>query len=111
MRIAIDWDDTFTEDPPLWINFINDSQSRGHVVYIVTARNDFMAEVVREELFALGLKNVQVLNTTFTSKKEYVRKMGVHIDIWIDDSPNRILVDEVHDRELYALMRQLSFSK
>lgn len=40
MRIALDYDKTYTEDPPFWDEFIRMCRARGHEVRIVTARDE-----------------------------------------------------------------------
>ena len=40
MRIALDYDGTFTADEALWITFVNAVRMRGHYIAFVTARND-----------------------------------------------------------------------
>jgi len=40
MQIALDYDDTYTKDPSLWVKFIDNARDNGHTVVIVTARPD-----------------------------------------------------------------------
>lgn len=79
MRIALDYDKTYTADPELWDQFIRDAKSRGHEVFIATMRHPHEA-----------IENPPV-EVVYTS-----RKAKIHIvvaDIWIDDSPHWIFQD------------------
>ena len=81
MKIALDYDKTYTADPVLWGAFIATASARGHDVKIVTMRRpdervlDAPAEVV------------------YTSRKA---KSSVYsADIWIDDSPHWVHQDSI----------------
>src|SRR5665213_3090768 len=85
MRIALDYDNTYTRDTHLWDGFIDSAKARGHEVICVTMRHDVM-----EERIDCGLVN-RVVYTGREAKKPFLEKYGVKIDIWIDDSPHWIL--------------------
>lgn len=81
MRIALDYDNTYTLDPPLWDSFIVAAQQRGHSVQIVSMRYP------HERIDAAPVPVV------YTSRKA---KSGVaSADVWIDDSPQWIYQDAV----------------
>jgi len=86
MRIAIDYDDTFTADPRAWREVIAVLQSRGHEVICVSARFKIF-ENQRELEDATGLR---VILCNHNVKIDVVRKAGLHVDIWIDDQPQWI---------------------
>lgn len=84
MRIALDYDGTYTADPGLWDAFIGLAKNRGHEVVCVTMRN------VNELPEPIGL------TFYFTDRKAKVPAMaaeGVKIDIWIDDNPRWLMGD------------------
>jgi hypothetical protein len=83
MRIALDYDGTYTADPELWREFIRIAKSRGHEVVCVTMRN------VDEAMEPFGASNYY-----FTDRKAKVPAMaeeGIQIDIWIDDKPQWLM--------------------
>ena len=41
MKIALDYDDTYTQDPELWLRFVKDALERNHDVRVVTMRFPF----------------------------------------------------------------------
>lgn len=83
MIISLDYDLTYTADPTLWNNFLRNCMLRGHTVYIVTARPDD-CPIDKEPLVD------KVFYTAGESKKPYMEKQGIDVNIWIDDSPNMI---------------------
>lgn len=89
MNISLDYDDTYTRDPDMWDAIIEVMQLRGHQVHIVTMRNP---KQLSDPLIALKLK-CQVIFTALHAKKEFVARLGLVIDIWIDDNPFFILHD------------------
>jgi len=104
MNIALDYDDTFTLDEPLWRTFIANAEAAGHRCYVVTCRCD--TDENREEVFALGHSHappnsavvvrtgLPVYRHHFTglaAKDWYMRERGIVIDVWIDDQPSSIV--------------------
>ncbi len=78
MKIALDFDNTFTRDPELWIHFANMARVRGHEVAIVTSRSpDFPTGVDPTWL--------QTIYCSFTAKRKHYAA-----DVWIDDDPPHI---------------------
>ena len=93
MIIALDYDDTYTADPELWNQFIDDSIERGHKVLICTARRD--TEENREDV-SLPEKYNGVVPKYFTGlrcKKKFLEARGIKVGVWIDDNPRVILED------------------
>ncbi len=84
MRIALDYDDTYTADPELWDKFI-DLCGKKHEVWIVTMRHP-------TEPLELG-RSMRVMFTSRQAKMEYCLERGMVFDIWIDDKPHWILED------------------
>lgn len=92
MTFALDFDDTFTACPQTWRRFINDVESHGHRVMIVTARRETEANVA--EVRAALAECELVLPMVFTnlgSKLAAALKRGITVDIWIDDDPTSLV--------------------
>jgi len=86
--IAIDFDDTFTDDMGLWSGFIQAAWRAGHSVTCVTARRD-----TPENADYIGLMfktwqcEVPIVFTDGAAKLGAVKGLGIAVDIWIDDNP------------------------
>jgi len=76
MKIALDYDGTYTEDTELWNRFIELCRDK-HEVICVTMR--YPTEEVDIP--------IPIIYTSRRAKKIYCSAMGIHFDIWIDDSP------------------------
>lgn len=85
MRIALDYDDTYTKDPTLWNKFINLVRSRHHEIVICTCRGTLYNE---DMIFP---SNMIIYYTSGKSKKPYMESIGIKIDVWIDDCPEMLL--------------------
>jgi len=86
MKIALDFDDTYTRDMQGWNAFISLFQSRGHTIYCVTARGDNDSAEVYDTIGKI-IGNDKCIFANFVAKKDVVSKLGIYIDVWIDDSP------------------------
>lgn len=90
MLIAIDFDDTLTADSQLWLKFIESAKASGHRCICVTARMptpeniETIDEWMREHNIDLF-----VYFTSRASKVKHAKKLGLKVDIWIDDDPMR----------------------
>jgi len=95
MNIALDYDDTFTEDPDFWFGFLGLASNR-HKVYIVTFRSP---ERCMAQDFNQSLKNliragyIMLVPTSLKAKKQFCLDKGIKIDVWIDDNPASIYKD------------------
>lgn len=90
MNISIDFDDTYTRDPDLWNAFAQNAMKRGHTVYCVTLRAPYQGDQV---LNTIGhtIGESMCYFTSMQSKKNYMWKQGIRIDVWIDDMPDAIV--------------------
>ena len=83
MTVAFDYDDTWTLDPEGWESIYRILVSRGPRCIMVTAReknqNADMVSVI--QLF--GEDNV--FYSSVYQKDPFMRRNGIHIDVWIDD--------------------------
>lgn len=87
---AIDYDQTFSEDPLLWQSFCKAAIERGHAVWIVTCRMDTDENL--EDLVAVtGLEPWRHQFTNMGPKKDYCAERGIFPSVWIDDMPESIL--------------------
>lgn len=83
MRIALDYDGTYTEDPELWDAFIRVAQSFGHEVMIVTMR--YPQEAIRHEV------PCEIFYTGRLAKRQFMQRLSIEFTVWIDDIPEFIL--------------------
>lgn len=102
MKIALDYDKTFTADPMLWLAFVQLARESGHEVAIVTFRRPDREggnDRVHRDAKLLGVK------VFFAAGRP---KAAVYdADIWIDDFPALIptpeqiaLIPEISERVL-----------
>lgn len=89
MKIALDYDGTYTADPWLWETFCRTAIGAGHEVVCVTMR--YPTEPI--EVF------IPVIYTSRQAKVAFMEGRGEKVDIWIDDSP-RWLLNDAGDRGL-----------
>lgn len=85
MIIAIDFDNTWTADPPLWRAFAADAKKRGHDVIIVTARNGWSEDMER---YFDG--ELPIYFTHNNLKRPFMEALDIAVDVWIDDVPGSI---------------------
>src|ERR1700704_5852874 len=81
MKIALDYDDTYTADPELWDDFIDAAIARGHEVAIVTKRPPRAGAPTRRDIPKI-----------FTDKK--AKAAFYPADVWIDDDQASSLRDD-----------------
>src|SRR5690606_10590250 len=101
MRIALDYDDTYTKDPDAWDGVIDALTMAGHEVMIVTFRDESIPiEKVPcipvfsgDEYDSTTWVPLHVFYTGYRAKRNYMRDQGIEIDVWIDDSPDTIVTD------------------
>lgn len=87
MRIALDYDGTYSADPEFWNGFIVSAHHRGHEVVCVTRRHESQAITMP----------CAVHYTDYWAKVPFVEQLGIKIDIWIDDEPKWLLHNEYGD--------------
>jgi len=89
MILALDYDKTYTEDPEMWQQFITLAHKQNHTVMCVTLRHDFE----NGDMCKILIDRVRVIYTGRQAKREFVKNLGVWIDVWIDDTPDFIVGD------------------
>lgn len=90
--IALDYDGTYTINPPFWNTFILNAHQAGLRVFIVTYRDERyddteMLSYLKNEM------NVPVYFTRGTAKLWYMERFGEPVNIWIDDNPKAIFAN------------------
>jgi hypothetical protein len=80
MTIAIDYDGTWTRDTHLWMWFSTEAIKAGHKVLMVTGRPE--SQPVNSPL--------RTIYTNGKLKESACRKLGIKVDVWIDDMPGMI---------------------
>lgn len=90
MRIALDWDDTWTRDAALWATFVRLALRQGHDVRIVTFRRPSGVPDIERELQNFQL-NLEIIATNHISKRAVCRALGWEPHVWIDDMPELIV--------------------
>jgi hypothetical protein len=95
MDISIDYDRTFSADPPFFRAFISLARAYGHRPVIVTARADqqMRSDPSRhwgdEVRAAVG--DVPIVFAGWDNwKADAARLAGYDIQVWVDDKPNEI---------------------
>lgn len=90
MRIALDYDDTYTRDPIMWDVFIDYAIERGHDIRIVTFRSESMNNADIE--WTIG-DRIPVIYTGGQRKRVCCYAQGFMVQVWIDDMPEIIVED------------------
>lgn len=83
MKIALDYDGTYTLDPEGWDRFITLMELRGHRLVCVTARHK------PPELDRLQIP-IPIVCVPDGYKRRGALAAGHKIDVWIDDEPGMI---------------------
>lgn len=88
MKIALDYDGTYSADPKYWRDFIGLSLEHGHDVRIVTHRHEEL-----DNLTGKVPDGVKVIYTDGVAKEWFCKRRGDFWspDVWIDDRPRGIL--------------------
>lgn len=92
MKIALDYDGTYTLDPEFWNAVMARAKYNGHDVRIVTARDERFDRT--PALIELE-ERVEVIYCRGVAKKWYLSHNGGDFqpDVWIDDKPESILAN------------------
>lgn len=87
MKIALDYDGTYTLDPAFWNQFIQLAHAHDHEIRIVTHRHETLDEITDVNPM------IPVIYTDGVAKKWWCEHRGDFWtpDIWIDDKPKGIL--------------------
>ena len=86
MKLALDFDGTYTADPLFWDKVLSLAKHYGHEIWFVTMRHE------GSENLPSTLGN-PVIYTGRKAKKKFCEEMGHNFDIWIDDNPEWLFTD------------------
>jgi HK97 family phage prohead protease len=109
--ISIDYDQTFTEAPGLWLCFIEEAVQLGNTVIMTTRRADNDANRA-EVMSAIGPDSdlaAVIFAGPDSNKRDAARAAGYEVDVWIDDTPST--VDGPVQRFLLSGFAQLAASR
>ena len=90
LKIAIDYDDTWTAAPELFSIFVQMAAALGHEVFLVTSRPGHGMEKIDSNKLPSHLRS-RVFYAAGTAKRTFMQRYGIEIDIWIDDKPDYIV--------------------
>ena len=91
--VALDYHNTYSADPKFWDTFIYMCWMRKWDVYCITHHT---GEKQNEKLMdSIGkiLPTDKIIFTMGKAKLDYVKSLGIEIDIWIDNNPIHIIQD------------------
>lgn len=91
-NIGIDYDGTFTDNPEAWSGVIRQLLIFGYSVYCVSARSDNPDTF--SKLSSEFPSGVTILLTSHKPKKKFCEQLGINIDIWIENQPMSLFVDD-----------------
>ena len=110
MKIAVDYDDTYTRDPALWEGFMRSAHDAGHEVRIVTIRDDRRD---RDRVLMRAENVWGVIYTRGVAKKFWCEHFGDGFvpDVWCDDRPETVHNNSTMTPNALALWRQANREK
>lgn len=95
MKIALDYDMTYSADPEMWSNFCINATDRGHEVWIVTSRDDRY-----DYLDNFHPPTAGIIYCRGVAKKWFCHHFPrIDFDIWIDDKPESLFENSTASRE------------
>lgn len=105
MKIALDYDNTYSLDSAFWLAIADYAIYCGHEVRIVTIRDE---RYDRTEPLIKVEKTFDVIYTRGVAKRWYCEHFGDGFvpDVWIDDTPESILYNSPATPEALAEWRQ-----
>lgn len=89
MIIAIDYHGTYSRDPEGFAAFVLLMKGRGHECILVTGIEDNGDWCAKEVRHAIG-DTMRIIFAAGAWKRRLVEAMGIHVDIWIEDTPEGV---------------------
>ena len=108
MKIALDYDLTYSADKVFWNNFIHMASFRDDVkIYIVTARHPVKDELSNEQVHPSVRAILEdIIYCNGVAKKWHLHhNHDLDIDVWIDDNPNNIMNNSSASKEFLVEWR------
>ena len=100
LKVAIDYDDTWTRDPVAWGAIVTILQAAGHGVYCVTKRYPEQAQDVVE---AMRPRQIPIIYSPLGEAKDTSARMAsVVIDVWIEDKPEQVKQRMMHGKPILS---------
>jgi acid phosphatase class B len=90
MIIALDYDQTFTLDPDFWREVIHKAKEKGHDIRVVTSRWPEKEPGVCK-IISQMFTDIPIHFTCKKPKRQFMKKLGLKVDVWIDDRPESII--------------------
>lgn len=91
--IALDYHNTYSADPKFWDTFIYMCWMRKFEVYCITHHTGEKQNEKLMESIGKVLDKDHIIFTMGKAKMDYVKSIGLDIDIWIDNNPIHIIQD------------------
>jgi hypothetical protein len=88
MLIALDYDNTFTTAPDLWVQLIRIFKASGHRFICITSRENTPRN--QHEISQSIGQYMPVIYCNHVAKAKHAKNLGYKPDIWIDDRPETI---------------------
>ena len=82
--IAIDWDNTISVDQYFFLQLIKKLQQAGFIPFVCTLRSPDKKNL-QEIRKILDETKIAIYITDGKPKRQYMRKLGVKVHLWIDD--------------------------
>lgn len=108
MKIALDYDQTYTLDPAFWNRFIRMAEDHNHEIRIVTARNPILDNV--DEHFDIPVVYCDGVAKRFHCTWFAEGGEGWVPDLWIDDKPASVDNNSTATREILDKWRAERFT-
>lgn len=88
LKIALDYDDTFTSDKPMWANIVAFMKANGCDVRFVTARFENTDKYSNEDILQDSDRlNIPIIFCNGKPKEDVTNRVNFKVNIWIDDYP------------------------
>lgn len=85
MKIALDYDQTYTLDPYFWDLIIGKSIAHGHDIRVVTIRHPVIDKITAHDI------KIPIIYTNGVAKSHWCLHFEDWVpDVWIDDKPRTI---------------------
>lgn len=101
MKLALDFDNTFTAEPAFWQTFITFASEWGHSVVLVTARCE-TKDGINWDALTMNWAPCPIIWCDGKPKREVAKG----IDIWIDDDPYSLVHGSQFTPEALAAWRE-----
>ena len=88
MIIALDYDETFTIEPDMWMDFLRMAQAWDFQVIIATGRKGWTPDIERQRHNLEKFDDIVFCGDEY--KSSACKGAGYEVNVWIDDMPQMI---------------------